>query len=256
MVQRQDEGIRLIRQHDHALASGTLAHLWANRLPHRLVLAVSLHDVAWRPLDRRPRRHPDTGRPCGFVEHPLPEKLEAYRAGLDEMEAVDPWVGLLGSLHYSSFLEEGEARGFLAHEEERRARLREELELRARGPGDREAIRDRAGHQLRWLKFFDGLSLRICLTPPVVPRDAVPAWLDPEGPVRPPEGRALDLEWRTPGRLAVRPWPFAGRRLRLELPWRELPGDPFPDDAALRRAWEDAERGVWRPELVRGGGAR
>jgi hypothetical protein len=257
LIQARREGLRLFTQHHHALASGVLAQGWTRpgggespgeRLPHRLVLAASLHDVAWRELDRTPVLDPETGRPHGFDTHPLPPKLEAYRRGLDVMEGVDPRAGLLGSLHYCSFLDVGRARAFLDAEEARRRRIREEL-LGRDGTGGDDPV-ESARRDLPWLKLLDGLSLRICLTPPPVPDGELPPWLGRGETVETPAGRELRLRWRSGEELEVRPWPLGGRSLELELPWRELPARRFPDPGSLEDAWEDARRGVWRPRLV------
>lgn len=307
LVQRRGRTLRLVRQHDHAMAAGRMAHAWrglgprgrrgpadgpgaagagsdGGRLPFRLVLAVALHDVAWRELDRRPRLDPERGRPFGFDEHPLAEKLEAYRRGLDEMEAVDPWLGLLGSLHYASFVGEDGAGAFLRREESRRRRLRAALAAREAGGGprregptpdggggrdedDREggargdaagrvAARDvgrdpggrvlrRARRWLRWLKFFDGLSLRLCLASPDVPEASVPPWMEREGDVETPEGPASSLRWHGPDRAVLDPFPLCGP-LDLEIPVRDLPGRRYADQEELTEAWEAAPERTWR----------
>lgn len=271
LVQARRERLRLFTQHHHALASGTLAHAWVpapgpgpdgegapgghppgGRLPHRVVLAAALHDVAWREIDRMPVRDPGSGRPCGFTDYPLSRKLEAYRHGLDAMEEVDPWIGLLGSLHYASFLDRDGAAFFLEREEQRRRRLMAHVLRRDAGGRDRSALEDRARADLAWLKFLDGLSLRICLTPPPVPAVELPPWMSREDEPETPAGRRLELGWHGPSEAAVRPWPFSGRQLELELPWRELPAGGYPDGETLREAWGEAERGIWRPRLVPG----
>lgn len=247
ILQPRPTGLRLLRQHDHALAAGAIAHAWrtigegSGRLPHRLVLAVSLHDVAWRELDASPRLDPDTGRPYSFDTHPLDEKLRAYRTGLDRMAAVDPHVGLLGSLHYSSFVDEGSASEFLEHERDRRRRL-----ARSAGPdGSDEAIR-RARRELPWLQFLDHLSLRLCSSPPPVPDDELPPWMDRTSALEAPDGRSVTIEWDGEDAAVLDPWPLADDAVVLELPVRDLPERSYPDAAALEAAWRGAEDGLWR----------
>lgn len=258
IVQPRSEGLRLIRQHDHALAAGELAHAWttgSGALPFRLVAAVGLHDVAWRELDRRPSRDPATGRPHAFDAHPLEPKLRAYAAGIDDMEAVDPWIGLLGSLHYSSFLDDGRAGGFLDAERRRRERLVERLRERptvagpdgpGQGAGDPGS---RLRRHLGWLKFFDGLSLRLCLAPPGVPDGALPPWLEREEPLASPAGRRVAPRWEGEGRVELEAAPLA-TPVDLELPVRDLPRKSYPDEAGLRRAWSEAPVRVWRLRVV------
>lgn len=247
IVQPRSDRLRLVRQHDHALAAGELAHAWrpaSGPLPFRLVAAVGLHDLAWRGLDDRPRLDPETGRPHAFDTHPLGPKLRAYAAGIDEMEAVHPWIGLLGSFHYASFLDREAAGGFLASERDRRERMEGRL------PGD-AGIEGRARRHLRWLKFFDGLSLRLCLAPPGVPDEALPAWLDREAPVTPPDGDGLVPRWRGEERVELGPAPLAGP-VTLEVPFRDLPRREYPDPDALEAAWSGARVRTWRIRVVAG----
>lgn len=293
LVQARDRTFRLVRQHDHAMAAGETAHAWRGAgsrgrragdptaeggpvgrgLPFRLVLAVALHDVAWRDLDRRPRLDPERGRPFRFDRHPLGEKLEAYRRGLDEMEAVDPWVGLLGSLHYSSFVGEDRAGGFLRREEARRRRLLAGLAARSArdgaggagpggspspgegtgGEGDVADVLARARRRLAWLKFFDGLSLRLCLAPPEVPEGAVPPWMDRDEALEPPGGSPIELRWRGPDRAVLDPFPLRGP-LVLEIPVRDLPARRWDGREELAGAWEEAPERTWRLSLSPPGG--
>lgn len=267
LVQVRRDGMRLVRQHDHALMAGALARSWGavgregRPLPFRLVLATALHDLAWRELDAEPRYDADRGRPYGFDEHPLEPKLTAYRAGLNRVEEISPYAALLGSLHYASFLEGEGASGFLSSEQERRERLRAELErppLREAGgptPGGGEAgapgpaLERRTESDLAWLKFFDGLSIRLCLTAPGGVEDELPPWVDPDRPLEPPEGgERLRLAWEGPGTATLRPWPLAVP-VRLEVPVRELGARRYGDAAALRRAWRAAEERQWRLTL-------
>lgn len=282
IVQPRSDRLRLVRQHDHALAAGELAHAWrpdSGPLPFRLVAAVGLHDVAWRELDDRPRLDPETGRPHAFDTYPLGPKLRAYAAGIDEMEAVDPWIGLLGSLHYASFLDGGAARRFLASERERRERLRAKLRGRragGAGAGEGEAaprggggaeeggapagtggggrgagVEGRLRRHLRWLKFFDGLSLRLCLAPPAVADDALPAWIDRDAPATPPAGQELTPRWSGEGRVDLGPAALAGP-VTLEVPFRDLPRLGYDDADALEAAWRGARERTWRLRVLAG----
>lgn len=252
LVQPRGDRLRLIRQHDHALVAGELAAAWrgpgggTGRLPFRTVLATALHDLAWRGLDEAPRLDPDTGRPFAFHDHPLDEKLAAYRRGVDRMEAISPWIGLAGSLHFASFLEGGEAEGFLVAEGERQARLADRLRDRA-GEGADDPVEGVRG-ALAWLKTFDALSIRLCLTPPAVPDAELPPWLDRDAPVEAPDGTPMELAWRDGGAAEIVPWPF-DRPLALEIPFRDLPERSYPDAESLERAWEAADEGTWTVEL-------
>lgn len=248
LVQPRADRTRLVRQHDHALMAGGLAGSWATGerdaagLPFRVVLATALHDLAWRELDAEPLFDPGSGRPCNFDEHPIEPKLAAYRAGLNRTEEISPYVALLGSLHYASFVDGERAGGFLAAEEERRVRLREELGARA--------PERRVRSDLAWLKFFDGLSIRLCLTAPGLVEEALPPWLDPGAPLDPPgDGPSLRLQWEDARTAILEPSPLAGP-VELEVPIRELPGTRWEEARALRRSWRETDEELWTLRLA------
>lgn len=268
LVQVRRDGMRLVRQHDHALMAGALARSWdadgpeGPGLPFRVVLATALHDLAWRELDAEPRYDPDRGRPFSFDAYPLEAKLSAYRAGLNRVEEISPWAALIGSLHYASFLGEAEAPWFLASEAERRERLRAGLERPtvraddgrpAAGSGEvgagGESLDRRARRDLGWLKFFDGLSIRLCLTAPGGREEELPRWLEPDRPLSPPgDGGELRLAWLDPGAATLEPWPLVGP-VALEVPVRELEATRYGDAGELRRAWRSTRERVWRLTL-------
>ncbi len=266
LVQARGGRLRLIRQHDHALVAGALARAWVGRgsgaqgHPFRLVLATGLHDLAWRELDAEPRYDAETGRPLPFHAFPLEEKLAAYRSGVSRMEEISPWIGLLGSLHYASFPEGERADAFLRSEAERQDRLLRRLEARRRSPGEggRESdspgppLRERAEADLAWLKFFDGLSIRLCLTPPPVPDAELPPWLDRTEAPEAPDGSRVATTWEGEATVRVDP-PVFGDGLALEIPFRQLSAASYPDAGTLRAAWREAEERIWRLRVLPGG---
>ena len=152
----------LIGQHDHGRVSGEFARYWRERpIPLEPTLyAIANHDVAWQRLDKTLRWNETTGRPYSFVDYPVEPKIEAYREGLDLLEAQDPYAACLCSMHYASFVRG--ARGaaevsFREREDQRQERLRgamstqelENLEL-----------------NFRLLQTCDDLSLFVCLNEP------------------------------------------------------------------------------------------
>lgn len=236
IVQTRSGNLRLIRQHDHALASGRLAHEWTGTssepapLSHEAVLAIALHDLSWREADRAPRRNAATGEILSFETWPVQERIALYSAGLDEVERIHPYAGLLGSLHYGGFLAK-EHEDFGRREAARRDRLRAEL-----GPAAPDEARVRS--DLAWLRFFDLLSLFICLTGPAAVR-AAPDWLAAAKVGAAPAGIQLALRWAEEDTLLVDPFPFRAP-VDLRIPCRDLPLAPFSTDEALRAAWDAA----------------
>lgn len=211
LVQPRAHGVRLVTQHDHALASGTLAAAWCgpdrnSALPPTLLVACALHDGMWREEDARPSLDPEADGPLDFTRF-VPERKRAFSEPfLRALEAVEPEVGRLVRLHHETLGEPVEPPRALA-----------------------------------WLRLFDRLSLHVCLTPPGSLEAKRPSWLGPEADA--PDGTRLRLAWEDEARLRVRPWPFAGSAVSLDLPFRDLPPGPWASDEELRDAWRDADVG-------------
>lgn len=250
LVQRRRDALRLITQHDHALAAGRMARAWRDPageslLDLELILAVSLHDAPWREADRRPRLNPATGRPHDFTTYPREEKYAFLARGIDDLGGLHPRVGILVSLHHESFLGENMLPAWREREAVRRKRLSRRL---PGGSPDPDA-------DLALLQLFDNLSLFLCLTAPGSDPEAVPGWLRAErlytvpGPGPDGGGWVMAREWRGPEALALRPFPFAGRAVELEILYRDLPLGPFEDPEEMERAWAGARVEVWRPRL-------
>ena len=162
IVRDRPDSYVLIGQHDHGRVSGEFARNWRERpIPLEPTLyAIANHDVAWQRLDKTLRWNETTGRPYSFVDYPVEPKIEAYREGLDLLEAQDPYAACLCSMHYASFVRgaRGAAEvGFGEREDRRQERLRgamstqelENLEL-----------------NFRLLQTCDDLSLFVCLNEP------------------------------------------------------------------------------------------
>lgn len=254
LLQLRERTIRAIRQHDHALLSGRLAHAWRGvggsprPLPFHVVVATALHDVGWIELDAEPRFDPETGRPHDFESHPDEEKLRMYRRGIEEVCRVDPRSGILASLHYTTFSGTEGVEPLQTQERERREALARELGLDA-------AAEAALSGGLRHVKLLDRLSLLVCLGPPDARPESMPGWLDPGTLRAPGEEEALRVTWRAPDECAVEPFPFR-ERVVAEVPYTELPALRFPDAASFARAWTEARRGRWRVTVGPGRGRR
>lgn len=245
LVQELDDRVRLIRQQDHAQLSGALAHAWRDpdggALPYRLVWATGVHDAAWTGPDRRPILDPGSGRPYDFRRLPLARKLGPYRRGIERVAELDPYAGLQVSRHYGSFLdaESGDAdvEAFLQGERERRAELRRRLPGRLRGD-------DLLDRELAYLKLFDTLSLYVCLTGPGVGPETRPGWLVPGDDVETPEGRRVELSWRSEEELTLEPALLRPdlEVLELRVPYRDVPASHRSQEE-LEVSWREAETG-------------
>lgn len=250
LIQSRQGTLRLIRQHDHGLVSGELAAAWNGPLgsgawDRVVVLATSLHDLGWRELDDPPVWDPETGRPRDFLAYPPDAKYEAAAEGIDRIEELHPYAAVLVSLHYTSFRGGGRPSEFEEAEEDRRVELLDTLEDEA--PGPRQIQED-----LQALRLFDNLSLFLCLTPPGADPDSSPSWLTPEllilpswaGVIEERRGRPMELTWRDEGTVSLDPWLFE-EELELEIPFRDLAEDRYPDADSLVRAWSEAAERSW-----------
>ncbi|CAN5149377.1 DUF3891 family protein [soil metagenome] len=223
MIVREKSGsFVLVKQHDHALASGKLARYWAERpWPYGPTLyAISHHDVAWKELDETVRWNEETGRPYSFMDYPSGPKVRAYAAGVDFVEAHDPYAGCLCSMHYETITRGSEYEietRFARAEARRQERLREEM--------SGEELRS-LEHNLGLLKLCDGLSLFVCLNEPG--RETYYPWPYQEGLAYVEEDYAP--EWVDEGTLRVRPNPFSGP-FGISLPYKVIGGDGLLEES-------------------------
>jgi hypothetical protein len=162
IVRDRPDSFVLIAQHDHGLVSGEFARHWRERpIPLEPTLyAIANHDVAWQRLDKSLRFNETTGRPYSFVDYPVEPKMEAYKEGLDLLEARDPYAACLCSMHYASFVRgaRGAAEvGFGEGEDRRQERLRDAMSAQELENLERN---------FRLLRTCDDLSLFVCLNEP------------------------------------------------------------------------------------------
>lgn len=237
ILQHREEGLRAYTQHEHAWLSGELAHAWCGfsgdeRLPLATVMAVALHDEAWREEDDWDTRDApfdlETGRPHDFISMPREERIRIYGEGLDAIESIHPVVAYLVSRHYASFLPERVAPAFSAAEELRQTRLLPALEP------DAEALEA----HFRLLQLLDLLSLYACMAQPGALEASFPPWLSPEMRLG---DRQLKVSWRDASTLQITPFPLR-EELELGLRFRAVAGRHFDSADAFQRAWSSGSR--------------
>jgi hypothetical protein len=242
IVRRDGEDLVLVRQADHALASGWLAAAWgappwqAPEPRESTIVGARLHDLAWTPFDEELRRRPD-GQPYAFIEVDRATMKGFYLRGLDAVEAIDPYSGLLASLHYSGFYTshwgwqhwarpsspDEAVESFVAHELARQTQLRRQLAL---DPMDER----RLACNYFWLQLWDRISLDIC-------RFGFSGFTEdyPEVPAGyAPDSRTvrLRIELREGGVCRLDPYPLLPSPYRARIPCVRVPAG-----ADLRRAW-------------------
>lgn len=221
LVQLREDGLRLVRQHDHALLAGRLASAWTSPpvgpVPWSTVLATSLHDVVWIREDRLPRLNAVSGRPHDFTSLPTSRKNEMVEEGLRRLHDVSPELARLVGAHHRSLAE---------------------------GPPTE------SDPELTRVRLFDTLSLQLCLTPPGA--EQPPAWLRHPGDLAPDGFRLPALGWTGPETATLSPFPFP-RPLDVSIPVRDLPPGPYGDQATLERAWRNAPERPWPIRLAPSG---
>jgi hypothetical protein len=237
--------VRLIAQHAHAWICGPMARAWcgpgAAPPGFEATVAMGLHDYAWREADARPRLNPETGRPHDFLDYPHERRLELYEEGVDALEELHPYVAELVSRHYTTFGLMARFSDYQTREATRRARLTSELPAALREPR-------RQQDDLALLKLFDTLSLYVCLGGPRSRPDTLPSWLEPEQWTELPDGSPFTLEWEGDDVLLLEPYPWKGP-LELTVPFTDLEGEVFADQAALDAALPGARAGAWTVTL-------
>ena len=201
IVRERPDCYLLVKQHDHALASGEFAKRWARKpQPFDSTLyAIAHHDVSWQGPDASVVWNEATGRPYSFSDYPPEPKVRAYSEGLDWLEERDPYAACLCSIHYETLVRrfgESEAEERFADAESiRQARLRSRM-------SDEEL--ENLGYNLGLLRLCDGLSLFVCLNEPG----------DNDSPPPYPGGFELSGErfepvWEDSGTLRLDPNPFS-----------------------------------------------
>jgi hypothetical protein len=241
ILQNREDSIRCIRQHDHGLLSGEFARAWSSDFSLELLLAIALHDLAWGAHNALDQHDPawipfneEKGRVHDFITMPGERKLEVYQPGHDIYEAIHPYVGLLLSLHYGSFFPDNPTyAAYLEDLEARKSRLCAQL-------GYESAQDARVQRDWERLKFFDLLSLFVCLRAPGSRLEDAPVWIKGELEL---EGESIAMGWASEDVLEVSGWP--GRGLRFELPYRDVPMRRYRDATDFVSAWSGATERVW-----------
>jgi hypothetical protein len=251
MIRRASGGkFILFTQVDHAALSGQLAARFGGGrfvppVPREVVLtAVSQHDAGWPLHDDEPTLN-SRGEPLDVFEVPRQIALRVWSASAERASAIDPYAGLLVSLHSLSLSihasmhnpiqlsekfdiaqmqSQFDLNKFQHREVERQEQLRRKLGMRTDVPlkhGIAEPGVTRQDDQLRFhfrlLQAMDLLSLCICCThPPAAESNELQPSPD-AGPVR------LKIHRGSDGVTHVHPWPFEIRRLPLTIPCRHMP---------------------------------
>jgi hypothetical protein len=262
MIIRNDPsgGLVLVGQTDHSRFVGQLAAHWGNdrfETPQpstSVVRAATFHDYGWLRYETSPLIRPESGEPYPFLQVPMTAtQLGAYQWALDWMADIDPYSGLIVSMHrtglwkgrydtithpawrYNLTTLSPEVQAFVAHNEAWQERQRASVDAKG------------VWTNYRLMQVWDLLGLYFCCQEPyedfVAP---VPArYADAAG-----EGVTLTMTPAGSRRVAFDPYPFDVRPCRVQLSVKRVATRTFDDVEAFRRAWFGAEVGVIEFELV------
>jgi hypothetical protein len=107
LISRRNDTLVLIEQNEHGRAAGDLAGHWGNdtfaapERPASARVAAAMHDDGWREADDTPLMNEAEGRPLHFLEIDMAEHVPLYGRGVDRVFEVDPYAGLLVSMHWT-----------------------------------------------------------------------------------------------------------------------------------------------------------
>ena len=107
IIRKESNGeLVVIGQTDHSRLVGQLAAHWGNadfaepRPYESVVRAATFHDYGWLRYETNPLISPESGEPYQFLQVPLTStQLNAYQWSLDWMADIDPYSGLIVSMH-------------------------------------------------------------------------------------------------------------------------------------------------------------
>ena len=261
---RRGDEFLLIAQHDHALLSGQFAADVGNAdfaAPspfEETVNGVSLHDCGWPLHDEKPTLN-GNGLPLHVLESTMSVAIPVWSESARQASEVDPYTGLLVSLHVLALSSIAQTNDPTPHERYRDAKdlfelnkfqhrqaelqesLRRRLEMRIDLPLKQglakpgvEPSEDLLLFNYNLLKLCDRLSLDLCCTENL--------FGTVEDVYSRPGAKPLTLNLGHPaeGAMTVQPWPFRSDRLEFDLPCRRVPARRYEDESEFRQVFADA----------------
>ncbi|GAA0298333.1 DUF3891 family protein [Halarchaeum salinum] len=261
IVTESGDRYRFVTQPAHAALSGRFARHWGGdevvaptpRVP--TVVAAETHDQGWSDYDCRPRLDAD-GDPVDFVAVDGDDWTDFYARGVDVAADIDPYAGLLVSMHaaglrrggygvrteildlsdeepYASFVDEQETRqDEFAASLDLAERDRDVLDtLHAEGRAPSGAIRSDLWKNYLLVQALDSLSLSVCHTARFETTEIGPV------PIGGDDTTSIDVTPVGPATLRLDPYPFDIAALSVTVPRRVVPIDA----ADLVAAYYDAD---------------
>ena len=255
-----DSGLTLIGQTDHSRFVGQLAAHWGNdefeapKPYDSVVRAATFHDFGWLRYETSPLVNPESGEPYPFLQLPMtPQQLAAYQWSLDWMADIDPYSGLIVSMHrtglwkgrygtikhpagrYNLTKLSPDVQALIAHNEAWQEGQRATLDAKG------------VWTNYRLMQVWDLLGLYFgCQEPCADYAEPVPTgYADADD-----EGVRLTMTPAGERRVAFDPYPFDVRPCRVQLAYRTVARSSYEDVESFRKAWFQAEVGLLEFELI------
>lgn len=267
IVRAHDGQLILIRQLDHSALCGEFARRWGNQqfAPvdplDAVALAAARHDEGWRDEDEKPLYDDQTRRPTNFRQVEVPLHVPFYAAGIDRIVAMDPYAGLLVSMHGSGIYQRRYGAGpvrmttirddvkeiaeaFVTSQEALQAHLRRRLWDPSRR---RSEFERQIWTHYEWLQVWDRLSLFVCTN-------------DLGGPVNERIGPVPLARGGPDAEITVRadhstvtldPYPFAESPWSAAVPAQAIPDRDYVGPGDVRRVLQTAADATIRVRFAR-----
>jgi len=242
IVRRYGDGWMLIRQIDHAAHCGKLSQAWRSG-PHgpdsispAIEHAAGRHDLGWTEIDLHPEIDHE-GKPMNFTQIDEVRHTQFYSGAVRTIAATDPFAAYLVSLHASGLYSRRYAwaglkpvdwtaigphgKNLLVGERRFRAELATRLQ-------PEEVEFEIAWRSYMLLETLDYLSLLTCFGFESTGCSPVPTISG--------QWEQIAVRRLGPFEVELRPFPFPGDRLELDVECRHVAQELFADHAELRSA--------------------
>lgn len=273
LISKRGGELYLVEQVEHARLAGELVDHWGN---DRFAApeprdgarkAAAMHDEGWREPDEEPLYNPEARRPLHFLEIEMKDHIPLYARGVDRTFEVDPYAGLLVSMHWTGlyrsrwgmqggrveFADQAMQDESVEREERRWIEVKRGLLSEVR----RSDFEAGLWHNYDLLQVWDLLSLYVCLIDHS-PADAPPRQVHEtlRGIEQEPGPRTiaavpvsvggerveLRLQSQEPGVVVVDPYPFDTDQIEWSVSARRIADRPYDSPEAAAAAVQEAER--------------
>jgi hypothetical protein len=238
IVLERKQSYLMVTQNDHGQIAGEIArnckedYFFDDTRTREVLLAIKEHDRGWIELDSSPVWNDKAEKPYSFIDYPLALKITFYKKGLDEVEKMSKYAGLLCSFHYSSFIQdpsEPAVREFLKEEKQRQAKLSQELQLTGNEQKQKTLM-----YHLDLLKFCDYLSLYISLNEPGDNKGIHPFFRNGFPQLFPfVTDKPIVAHWENQETVSLSFSPLKGK-LEIQLPYKAVKKDNIEEHGILQ----------------------